>query len=107
MIDCTDAPPRDYGQNIAEGFGGDNLAAAAQATGMWYNEIKDFDPYWGASDVPMSEPIVLHFTQMVWQETHSVGCGIVNCGGTQMSFCNYRTAGECSLQYGETMEQHH
>ncbi|EOD45781.1 Allergen V5/Tpx-1-related protein [Neofusicoccum parvum] len=98
----------DYGQNIAEGYSSGPqgiISAAAQATGMWYNEIEHFSSYWGASDVPMTEPSVLHFTQMVWKETYAVGCAIAECGSMLMSFCNYRSAGNFAGNYAPNVAQ--
>merc|ERR1712187_74340 len=63
-------------QGVA-GFGnvGENLASGvvdAQAVDMWYNEIE----YTDGGRVSAFSMDTGHYTQVVWRETTSLGCGI-------------------------------
>lgn len=76
----------------------ENADSAAFFTHMYYQEYEIFGPYWGAESVPVdgaNAPNILHFTQMVWKDTYSVGCAVSECtSNTQLlTFCNYRSRG--------------
>jgi hypothetical protein len=91
-----------YGENIAGGSYSGNVAAAVQA---WFAESNNI--------VNPNQPIVFsainqawcngnwqncgHVTQVLWQGTTSIGCGMANCiyQGSQMTFivCDYYPKG--------------
>ncbi|KAK7706027.1 hypothetical protein SLS57_009808 [Botryosphaeria dothidea] len=91
---------KDYGQNMGEAGAG---TAPAAFTSMYYDEVRNFGAYWHQASVPMSEPIVLHFTQAVWKKTTSVGCAINNCGSMYLSYCNYRGPGNYDGEYADNV----
>lgn len=65
-------------------------------THMYYQEYEIFGPYWGQASVPVSgsnAPNILHFTQMIWKDTYSVGCAVNKCGQMLLTYCNYRSRG--------------
>ncbi|KAL1624264.1 sterol-binding protein [Neofusicoccum ribis] len=76
----------DLGENLAMGTG----LTAQQTVEMWYNEIDQYNQYWGKNDVPMD---VMHFTQVVWKKTTKVGCGMADCSQGKLATCNYSPAG--------------
>lgn len=84
---------RDYGQNMGETSQG---SAEHAVTAMFYNEISEFGPYWHQPDVPIGNPMILHFTQAVWKKTTTIGCATWNCGQWLLSYCNYRGPGTCN-----------
>ncbi len=53
---------------------------------QWYDEIKDYD-YSKPGD--KTNGIIGHFTQVVWKNTHKLGCAIVHSN----------TNGNCNLQF--------
>lgn len=84
----------------------ENADSAAFFTHMYYQEYEIFGPYWGAESVPVdgaNAPNILHFTQMVWKDTYSVGCAVSECtSNTQLlTFCNYRSRGNIAGEYGD------
>ncbi|KAK8113519.1 the plant PR-1 class pathogen related [Apiospora sp. TS-2023a] len=60
-----------YGENLA--LGCSNATSCVEA---WGNERRDYD--FGKGDFGESTG---HFTQLVWKDTTSVGCGARMCGG--------------------------
>ncbi|GME41154.1 allergen v5 tpx-1-related protein [Neofusicoccum parvum] len=74
------------GENLAMGTG----LTAQQTVQMWYDEIDQYNQYWGKNDVPMD---VMHFTQVVWKKTTKVGCGMADCSQGKLATCNYSPAG--------------
>ncbi|KAK8065005.1 PR-1-like protein [Apiospora hydei] len=60
-----------YGENLA--LGCSNATSCVEA---WGNERRDYD--FGTGDFGESTG---HFTQLVWKNTTSVGCGARMCGG--------------------------
>ena len=99
-----------YGQNIdASGYsnpvpGWDTTSVAAYAiTDQWYNgEAPDYTNYYGEATPPFNGAEILHFTQVVWKGTHTVGCASQYCpygsilGGSYGWFtvCNYGPTGK-------------
>ena len=61
-----------YGENLAQGYG--NASAAAQA---WGDERAKYN----FAKAEFSEATG-HFTQMVWKDTKTVGCGRKKCGSS-------------------------
>jgi len=81
-----------YGENIAIG-----CSDATSCVDAWGNERKDYD-----FDHPDFSEATGHFTQLVWQNTTSVGCGRKLCG-TQGWYlvCEYWPRGNVMGQFGE------
>jgi len=76
------------GENIAWGTAGYfSLEHLAQ---LWANE----QSLWSYGPVTQSNFMdVGHYTQMIWANTTSVGCGAATCGGSTFLVCNYAPAG--------------
>lgn len=73
MLDPTDkSQGGPHGENLAE-----NYAAPAIAIDSWANEEKDYN----YKKEKFSEAAG-HYTQLVWKDTTSVGCGAVNCSNS-------------------------
>ncbi|TVY30668.1 putative pathogenesis-related protein [Lachnellula hyalina] len=108
-----------YGQNIAawgasNGVPSDSSAVANAITEAWYNgEVGDF-PF-NVADITLDTSglynghDILHFSQVVWKDTVSVGCASATCGPDtvlgQASYdsvytvCNYYPAGNVGGEY--------
>ncbi|KAL4420647.1 hypothetical protein ABPG75_010303 [Micractinium tetrahymenae] len=86
----------DYGENLAGALGRDKvdpttgLDACSSAAMMWYDEVNYYD--WAAADaMPVdvfvgqwppsydSSKSTGHFTQVVWADSTSFGCGVTDC----------------------------
>ncbi|CAK4029313.1 DNA mismatch repair msh3 [Lecanosticta acicola] len=86
-----------YGENLAEGFPSTTLAVDA-----WANE----EAIYNYAKQKFSETTG-HFTQLVWQETTSVGCGLIQCdnsgaqGGIKGAYlvCEYSPRGNIVGEY--------
>ena len=89
------------GENIyASSFISDDGTAATSATSAWKSEAANFDL---ASNSCSPGAVCGHYTQMVWDDTTTLGCGIATCpgatspfGGTsdwQFVVCNYNPPG--------------
>lgn len=106
---CRNQGAGGYGQNIdAAGYSNpvsdwssSSVAAYAIASQWYYGEINNYDPYYNDPSPPMGGPEFLHFTQVVWHGSQSVGCASQYCpyntvlGGSYGWFtvCNYHPAG--------------
>ncbi|OMP85837.1 Venom allergen 3 [Diplodia seriata] len=98
-----------FGQNMGQfeyttsGLGTVNDTTMENSPGffmnMYYEEYNDFGPYWGVESVPTDGPNILHFTQMIWKQSFSVGCATAKCSNDQqmITFCNYRSRGMLAL----------
>ncbi|TVY15304.1 putative pathogenesis-related protein [Lachnellula arida] len=108
-----------YGQNIAawgasNGVPTSSNAVANAITEAWYNgEVGDF-PF-NLANIPLDSSDlyegkdVLHFSQVVWKATESVGCASQECGpntvlgsasyNSMYTVCNYYTAGNVGGEY--------
>lgn len=63
-----------YGENLAEGW---EVMTAEEAVRLWVDEGKHYDYN---SNTCVNDPsMCLHYTQVVWRATHSVGCAQVQC----------------------------
>ncbi|CAD6444128.1 8fe41426-7ed8-4463-86f3-657754f0b928 [Sclerotinia trifoliorum] len=96
-----------YGQNIAVAGNSNSAAyttegALADAIKEWYAEESLYGSLYGVSNPSESVGDFLHFTQMVWQGSHQVGCAVKTCGTDNTiypgmhvwySVCNYYPAG--------------
>ena len=82
-----------YGENLAGGTSGvlDGEAVAA----MWYDEGQRYDYRRGGFSMQTG-----HFTQLVWTETTSVGCGVTTCRGMDLWVCQYDPPGNVEGGYG-------
>ncbi|TGO26007.1 hypothetical protein BPAE_0068g00410 [Botrytis paeoniae] len=96
-----------YGQNIAVS-GNSNSgaftteAALADHIQQWYEEESLFGALYGVASPSEAVGDFLHFTQIVWQGSHQVGCAVKTCGTDNSiypgmyiwySVCNYYPAG--------------
>jgi uncharacterized protein YkwD len=95
-----------YGQNLAaygvsSGVGSLNKATlvADAITNQWYYGEVGNMPY-GQDSPNISGPEFLHFTQVVWKSSSTVGCATVECpAGSIFSYaslytvCDYKSAG--------------
>jgi len=89
------------GTNASPGDNQDPLIVSA--IDSWYSEIADYGPYYGLASPPLHGPKeVLHFTQLVWKGSLTVGCASHFCpAGSPMGklnswfvVCNYGPAGK-------------
>ncbi|KAK3095530.1 hypothetical protein FSP39_015722 [Pinctada imbricata] len=73
---CTLDDGTRVGENLAVGFTGTGIEMPAKnAVQMWYDEIKDYEKFFGG-EPDMKEFMQFgHFTQIVWKETKEVGIG--------------------------------
>lgn len=83
-----------YGENLALGY---NTSAAIQA---WYDEVELYD----YNDPGFSESTG-HFTQLVWNNTRSVGCAVKDCGSYfgQYLVCEYDPPGNVAGGYDDNV----
>lgn len=96
-----------YGQNIAVAGNSNSGAytsesALADAIKEWYAEESLYGSLYGQPNPSQSVGDFLHFTQIVWLGSHSVGCAVKTCGTDNTiypgmtiwySVCNYYPAG--------------
>ncbi|KAM0165603.1 hypothetical protein ACHAQE_002355 [Botrytis cinerea] len=96
-----------YGQNIAVSGNSDSgafttEAALADHIKQWYEEESLFGSLYGVASPSEAVGDFLHFTQIVWQGSHQVGCAVKTCGTDNSiypgmyiwySVCNYYPAG--------------
>ncbi|TGO50492.1 hypothetical protein BCON_0182g00060 [Botryotinia convoluta] len=96
-----------YGQNIAVSGNSDSGALTTEAAladhiQQWYDEESIFGSLYGVASPSDTVGDFLHFTQMVWQGSHQVGCAVKTCGTDNSiypgmyvwySVCNYYPAG--------------
>jgi Cysteine-rich secretory protein family len=59
------------------------------ALGLWFDEVADYT--YGPFD-QSDAGTAGHYTQIVWAETHRVGCGLAVCPGSAFGFPNSYTA---------------
>ncbi|KAF7955932.1 hypothetical protein EAE96_004853 [Botrytis aclada] len=97
----------DYGQNIAVSGNSDATAFTTEAAladhiKQWYEEESLFGSLYGVASPSEAVGDFLHFTQIVWQGSHQVGCAVKTCGTDNSiypgmyiwySVCNYYPAG--------------
>jgi len=77
-----------YGENIYWAQG--QALLAVDATHNWYNEIENFQP----GPYPGANHGIGHYTQMVWQDTKTVGIGKASCkDGAVIIVANYDPRG--------------
>lgn len=83
-----------YGENLAAGTTGAMPPEAVVA--MWYDEVAKY-----SFKKPSFSMETGHFTQLVWTDTKSVGCGMAQCKGMDIWVCNYDPPGNWDGQYPE------
>ncbi|KAK8034035.1 SCP-like extracellular protein [Apiospora rasikravindrae] len=89
-----------YGENLALG-----CANATSCVEAWGDERRDYD--FGKGDFGESTG---HFTQLVWKNTTSVGCGARMCGGGSGDakgwylVCEYWPRGNVIGQFGDQVQ---
>jgi hypothetical protein len=86
------APQKGEGENLASGTG--RWWNFTQLADLWSNEKKDFTN--GTfPDVSSTRnwKDVGHYTQMIWQDTAHVGCGVSYAGGGDILVCRYSPPG--------------
>jgi pathogenesis-related protein 1 len=68
---------------------------------LWVNEKKDYHGQPLCAPSSPGDPVIGHYTQMVWNTTKEVGCGFAsgpggvfaNSGGTGILVCQYNPPG--------------
>ncbi|KAK6026925.1 hypothetical protein OSTOST_07092 [Ostertagia ostertagi] len=85
-----------YGENIWQGAKNlDRTTAANQSTTDWFNQLQ-----WGGYLIGQDNVLtedgyqlgVSSYSQVVWQKTLSIGCGVVPCSDNIMAGCHYKYA---------------
>ncbi len=84
-----------YGQNI---YAGTADATPQEVVDAWVAEVKSYDY---ATNTCAANEVCGHYTQVVWRDSTSLGCGVASCtanspfgGGTwQLWVCNYDPPG--------------
>lgn len=85
-----------YGENLAIGY--ENITSAIDA---WGNERSDFH-----FDSEGFSEQTGHFTQLVWKDTTSTGCGAHDCGSKGwLLFCEYWPAGNVDGEYNDQVQK--
>lgn len=80
------------GENI---WGGTPGAYSAEAMiGLWLAEKEHFEPGRFPNNSTTDRVAdVSHYTQVIWDETHQVGCGLSRKGEEEILVCRYRKPG--------------
>ncbi|MQL74773.1 hypothetical protein Taro_007149 [Colocasia esculenta] len=78
-----------YGENLFWGWG--RPYTASDAVNSWTKEEEYYDYYRNSCDAGR---LCGHYTQVVWADTHKVGCGRVRCdSGAYFIVCSYDPPG--------------
>ncbi|CAJ1936226.1 unnamed protein product [Sphenostylis stenocarpa] len=76
-----------YGENLAEGY---EELKGSDAAKMWLSEKSFYDP----ETKQCVKDECLHYTQMVWNTTESIGCARTKCdNGWMFVICSYYPPG--------------
>ena len=75
-----------YGENLFEILGA--TASPAQVVHEWASEAHDYNHRSNTC-----RGVCGHYTQLVWRNTRSVGCGVARRGGREVWVCNYDPPG--------------
>ncbi|NXT50246.1 CRIS2 protein, partial [Pluvianellus socialis] len=70
----------------------------SDAIQAWYNEEKDFEYGIGAK---IESAVIGHYTQLIWYNSHQVGCAVAYCPGKQFNYfyvCQYCPPGNNVMQ---------
>ncbi|XP_063682831.1 uncharacterized protein LOC134817568 [Bolinopsis microptera] len=87
-----------YGENLYKSWGTSSDGAATRAVDSWYNEISDYD-----YAKPGFSMTTGHFTQVVWESSKKVGCGISTKDSETWVCCNYEPPGNYGGQYANNV----
>jgi pathogenesis-related protein 1 len=77
-----------YGENLFQGTAG--YYTAVDAAKAWESEKKNYS---GGILTEANWQPAGHYTQMVWRDTTTLGCGQSTCGQTLIVVCNYAPPG--------------
>ena len=79
-------PDSEYGENLFMISGG--TVPPAKVVNEWASESRDYDLRSNSC-----KGVCGHYTQIVWDGTRQVGCGVAKGGGREIWVCNYDPAG--------------
>ncbi|RCN48249.1 SCP-like protein [Ancylostoma caninum] len=75
----------------------DKVKAAAEASKVWWDELAKYgvgpsnnftDSLWYSPEVKIG-----HYTQMAWDTTYRLGCGVAHCPNMTLTVCHYAPQG--------------
>lgn len=78
----------EYGENIWAGTEG--AFSPTDVVTSWGSEIADYDY---ESNTCAADKDCGHYTQIVWENTTKVGCGVATCDGRDIWVCQYDPPG--------------
>ncbi len=87
-----------YGENLSYFAPVGSRSPDDLVTG-WYSEVSEYDFTKGSFGFNTG-----HFTQVVWQGTRSVGCGMSECNGGELWVCNYDPPGNMGGAFGKNVQ---
>jgi len=79
-------PHSNYGENLAAGTG----LTAEGAVRLWTNEASFYNTH---SNTCMAGKICGHYTQVVWNTSQELGCGVAYCQQFAVWVCRYNPPG--------------
>ena len=74
-----------------------NIQISFRALKRWYDELVDYDYL---PNICRTGRICVHYKQLVWATSHSVGCGITSCYSVDVPGGHYDTAYLLFCSYG-------
>ncbi len=88
-----------YGENLFGAWGTGRKKVLAVAPRYWYKEMKNYN-----YSNPGFSMKTGHFTQLVWKNTKSVGCGVKLCSdGMRIVVCRYYPPGNSYGQFNQNV----
>ncbi|MDX1959828.1 MAG: CAP domain-containing protein [Leptospiraceae bacterium] len=79
---------KNYGENLYGITGG--KATPTNVTKAWYDEVTDYNY---SANSCASGKVCGHYTQVVWKNSTSLGCGFASCTNGEVWVCNYNPPG--------------